>query len=136
MKKIIFGLVILLMMVISCKSGEKASQKQKAKVNNTSLENPEVDITLAAMLSRIPGIHVRGRGEGAIIRVRGGSGSFISSNEPLFIVNDQIFQGGYSTIINSIDPTQVKTIELLKDIGSLSSYGSRGANGVIKIVMK
>jgi len=88
------------------------------------------------MLSRIAGIHVRGSGASAVVRVRGGSGSFVSSNQPLFILNEQIVQGGYATLVNSIDPTQIKTIEVLKDIGSLSAFGSRGANGVVKITLK
>jgi len=122
--------------MFSCKSQQHKLQNQKRLTQNTVLENPETDFSLSRMLSRIAGVHVRGRGANAIIRVRGGSGSFVSSNQPLFLLNEQIVQGGYATLVNSIDPTQIKNIEVLKDIGSLSSFGSRGANGVIKITLK
>jgi len=134
MKKIISGLLLIIIGLVSCKSNKETTQA--AKENHTIIKRPTADVTLASMMRRLPGVHVRGDGTNAIIRIRGGSGSFVSSNEPLFVLNDQIIQGGYSSIASSIDPTEVKTIEVLKDINSLSFYGSRGANGVIKIIMK
>ncbi|MDQ6635290.1 MAG: TonB-dependent receptor plug domain-containing protein [Gemmatimonadota bacterium] len=38
--------------------------------------------------------------------------------------------------INDIDPRDVQSIEVLKDAGSTSVYGARGANGVILITTK
>ncbi len=137
MRSIVFRVLILVFIItVGCQSSKEASNVQSAKTDNTVLRNSGVDVYLSDMLRRIPGVHVRGKGANAVIRVRGGSGSLVSSNDPLFILDEQIIQGGYATVVNSIDPTQVKSIEVLKDAGSLSSYGSRGANGVIKIMMK
>ncbi len=137
MRSIAFRVLILVFIItVGCQSSKEVSKLQSAKTDNTVLRNSGVDVYLSDMLRRIPGVHVRGKGTNAVIRVRGGSGSLVSSNDPLFILDEQIIQGGYATVVNSIDPTQVKSIEVLKDAGSLSSYGSRGANGVIKIMMK
>ena len=58
-----------------------------------------------------------------------GSGSFISSTEPLFVVDGTVVNE-----ISNIVPSQVRSISLLK--GSAASiYGSRGANGVIVITL-
>ncbi len=69
----------------------------------------------------VPGVSVKGN----IIRIRG-----ISSNRdtaPLFVLDGIVIDR-----IDDVNPSQVKSIEILKDASS-SIYGSRGANGVILI---
>jgi TonB-linked SusC/RagA family outer membrane protein len=68
-------------------------------------------------------------GAGLFIRIRG-TGSNRNSN-PLFIV-DGIRAGG----IESIDPSEVASVEILKDAASSAIYGAEGANGVIIITTK
>lgn len=75
--------------------------------------------------SEVPGVTVIGTS----IQLQQGTGSFISSTEPLFVVD-----GNVVTQINNIVPSEVRSISLLK--GSAASiYGSRGANGVIVITL-
>jgi len=64
------------------------------------------------------------------IRVRGG-GSITGDNTPLFIVD-----GFPMESISDIAPTDIESIDVLKDASSTAIYGSRGANGVILITTK
>jgi len=68
-------------------------------------------------------------GAGLSIRIRG-TGSNRNSS-PLFII-DGVRAGG----IESIDPSEVASIEILKDAASAAIYGAEGANGVIIITTK
>lgn len=64
------------------------------------------------------------------IRVRGG-GSITQSNDPLFIVD-----GFPVATITDIPPSDIESIDVLKDASSTAIYGSRGANGVIIVTTK
>lgn len=63
------------------------------------------------------------------IRIRGtGSNRY---NTPLFIIDNMRFNG-----IESIDPSEIASIEILKDAASVAIFGAEGANGVIIITTK
>src|ERR1700722_3746949 len=62
------------------------------------------------------------------IRIRG-TNSINSSNEPLFVVDG--FPGAGD--LNTINPSDIESIEILKDASATAIYGSRGANGVVLI---
>jgi TonB-linked SusC/RagA family outer membrane protein len=64
------------------------------------------------------------------IRVRGG-GSITQDNSPLYIVD-----GFPASSINDISPSDIESIDVLKDASSTAIYGARGANGVIIITTK
>ncbi len=64
------------------------------------------------------------------IRVRGG-GSITQDNTPLFIVD-----GFPVSSISDIAPSDIQSIDVLKDASSTAIYGSRGANGVIIVTTK
>jgi TonB-dependent SusC/RagA subfamily outer membrane receptor len=76
------------------------------------------------ILKTIPGVRVSGNS----VTVRGVSTS--GSASPLFVVD-----GVARSSINDIDPSTVKSIEVLKG-SSASIYGLQGANGVILIQLK
>ena len=65
-----------------------------------------------------------------LIRVRGG-GSVTGDNSPLIIVD-----GFPVSSINDVAPTDIETIDVLKDASSTAIYGAQGANGVILITTK
>ena len=69
-------------------------------------------------------------GEGATIRIRG-IGSAMGGNEPLYVV-DGVITGD----IKWLSPTDIKSMEILKDASAAAIYGSRGAKGVILITTK
>lgn len=69
---------------------------------------------------------------GAVLSVRiRGANSITGSNEPLYVIDGYI--GGN---IESINPNDIKSLEILKDASSTAIYGSRGANGVVLITTK
>ena len=68
-------------------------------------------------------------GQAPQIRIRG-INSF-GNNTPLFVVD-----GVPTQDINSLNPNDVATMQVLKDAGSASIYGSRASNGVVIITTK
>ena len=69
-------------------------------------------------------------GSGSKIRIRG-IGTVNDSN-PLYIVDGMPSENG----IDYLNPTDIESIEVLKDAASAAIYGSRGANGVILVTTK
>ncbi|MBO6078905.1 MAG: SusC/RagA family TonB-linked outer membrane protein, partial [Bacteroidaceae bacterium] len=82
------------------------------------------------------------------IRIRGGN-SVNASNEPLYVVDGFIYfkddatgSTGLGAIEGSlnplatINPNDIESIEVLKDVSATAIYGSRGANGVILITTR
>lgn len=86
-------------------------------------------------------------GGGLDILVRG-AGSVNASNAPLFVVDGfpitdlsqpesgGRYDAGTQSILNSFNPNDIESIEVLKDASATSIYGSRAANGVILITTK
>lgn len=68
-------------------------------------------------------------GAGVKIRIRGTNSN--GNSNPLFIVD-----GMKTGDINNIDPSDIESIEVLKDAASAAIYGTEGANGVIIITTK
>lgn len=62
---------------------------------------------------------------GASLRLRGGT-SLSASNGPLVVVD-----GIPGVDFNSVQPSEIVSIDVLKDASAAAIYGSRGANGVI-----
>lgn len=84
-------------------------------------------------------------GEGIFLRVRGTT-SINSSSDPLYVV-DGIFLnntslqttnlGGRTTSpLADLNPSDIESIEVLKDASATAIYGSRGANGVVLVTTK
>ena len=84
-------------------------------------------------------------GAGISIQIRGNT-SLTASSEPLYVIDgipmisedlSDLFTGGQRTnSIADINPTDIESIEILKDASATAIYGSRGANGVVIITTK
>ena len=78
-------------------------------------------------------------GGGTSIRIRGVN-SLNSSNEPIIVIDGVIIdaQTGTSTdnALSSINPSDIETMDILKDASATAIYGAQGANGVILITTK
>lgn len=77
-------------------------------------------------------------GGGPTVRIRG-VGSIGAGNDPLFVVDGFPIPNSpdqRSNPLNSIAPSQIESIQVLKDASATAIYGSRGANGVILITTK
>lgn len=70
-------------------------------------------------------------GSDANIYIRG-IGSVNAASTPLYIVDGAPFDGA----LNSLNPADIESINVLKDAASTSIYGSRAANGLIIITTK
>ncbi len=71
------------------------------------------------------------------LRIRGAVKSFMGNQEPLLVVDGMpVPTYAVSNTLRTMDPSAVHSIQVLKDVGSTSSYGMRGANGVILIRLK
>ncbi|MBU2996680.1 SusC/RagA family TonB-linked outer membrane protein [Cellulophaga baltica] len=71
-------------------------------------------------------------GETPSITVRGQNSISSTSNEPLIVLDGVIFIGS----VTDINPSDIATIDILKDASSAAAYGSRSANGVVMITTK
>lgn len=69
-------------------------------------------------------------GSGSKIRIRG-TGT-INNSDPLYIVDGMPIGGG----IDNINPSDIASIEVLKDAASAAVYGARAANGVVLVTTK
>lgn len=65
------------------------------------------------------------------IRVRGGL-SITQDNEPLYIIDGFPSEDG----LRGLDPSDIATIDVLKDASATAIYGARGGNGVVLITTK
>jgi len=78
-------------------------------------------------------------GAGSSIRIRGIS-SLNGSNEPIFVIDGIIIDGttgsGTENALSSINPSDIVSMDVLKDASATAIYGSRAANGVIIITTK
>lgn len=87
-------------------------------------------------------------GAASVIRIRGGN-SVNASNDPLYVIDGFIYykdasdtKTGLGHIESSLDPlasinpSDIESIEVLKDVSATAIYGSRGANGVILVTTK
>ena len=88
------------------------------------------------LAGRIAGVQVGRDQTGALtVRVRGGS-SINGSNEPLYVIDGVAIQPGPGGSLAGINPSDIESIQVLRDAMATSAYGARGANGVIVIKMK
>ena len=70
-------------------------------------------------------------GASSKITIRG-SRSFTGDNTPLYVIDGIISSSG----LDGINPSDIQSMEILKDASSTAIYGSRGSNGVILIMTK
>ncbi|MEP7376780.1 MAG: SusC/RagA family TonB-linked outer membrane protein [Chitinophagaceae bacterium] len=134
------------------------TEKQRNTVGNVAtltakdIEKLPVQNPLLALQGRVPGIEITQLtgmpGGGSTIRIQGRN-SINSGLDPLVVVDGvpfftqltgssdieyDIVQGG--SPLNYINPTDIESIDILKDADATAIYGSRAANGAILITTK
>lgn len=104
-------------------------------IKNEELMQTSTSDVSQALAGRVAGVQVtQSEGEpgaSVSIRIRGGI-SITQSNEPLYVIDGFPSEDG----MNSLDPAEIETIDILKDASSTAIYGARGANGVVVITTK
>lgn len=100
-----------------------------ASVSAKELKQGIVTSTEQLLQGKIAGLSVtQSSGDpasGAAMRLRGGT-SLSASNSPLIVVD-----GIAGVDINTVQPSEIISMDVLKDASAAAIYGSRGANGVI-----
>ena len=90
-----------------------------------------VDNALKGLVSGVQVTLASGQpGSGSKIRIRGNG--TINNSDPLYIVDGMPIEGG----IDYLNPSDIESIEVLKDAASGAVYGARAANGVVLVTTK
>ena len=100
---------------------------------NTSIEQ--------AMQGRIAGVQVMQNsgapGGGISVQIRGINS--LNGNEPLYVVDGIAMSGqtgDNTSVMSTLNPSDITSIEVLKDASATAIYGSRASNGVVLITTK
>lgn len=103
-----------------------------ASVSGKDLQANVAQSTASALQGRVAGVTISSPsgqpGDAMNINIRGISS--LSSTSPLYVID-----GVYGDI-NMVDPSDIESLEVLKDASAAAIYGSRAANGVILITTK
>ena len=87
-----------------------------------------------ALKGQLPGFDIgttTSAGGNPSVNIRG-QNSIKASNNPLLVVDGVVFLGSY----NELNPSDIASVDVLKDASSAAVYGSRAANGVILVTTK
>ena len=133
---------------------ERENTGNIAKVTAQEIEAQPVTTPLQALSGRVAGVVIRQRsgvpGGGIDIQIRGQNSLRLDGNNPLYIVDGVPYPsspvsspdvvggifGSEIDPINYINPSDIESIEILKDADATAIYGSRGANGVVLITTR
>ncbi|MFV8326860.1 SusC/RagA family TonB-linked outer membrane protein [Flavobacterium sp. ZS1P14] len=125
-----------------------------AKITAKDIEKQPVNNPLAAMQGRMTGVNITQStgtpGGGFDIQIRGMNSIRTDGNAPLYIVDGVPYSSqslgsvmtsgsilaGTVSPLNNINPSDIESIEVLKDADATAIYGSRGSNGVVLITTK
>lgn len=124
-----------------------------SKISSKDIEKQPVTNVFAAMQGRMAGVNITQNtgvaGGGFDIQIRGQNSLRSDGNRPLYIIDGVPYSSdavgsdltgivlpGPTSPLNSINPTDIESIEVLKDADATAIYGSRGANGVVLITTK
>lgn len=105
-----------------------------SSIKGKTLEKIPTSSVAEALVGRLPGVQITSAdgspGAEIMIRIRGG-GSITQDNSPLILVD-----GFEVSSLNDVPPTDIESVEVLKDAASTAIYGARGANGVVLVTTK
>ncbi|MEO7501524.1 MAG: TonB-dependent receptor plug domain-containing protein [Gemmatimonadaceae bacterium] len=122
-------------------SGQHATVAPRDPAAATAVTGEDIERTPSVpveelMTSKFPGVWITRTADGALsIRIRGTT-SVQASTEPLYIIDGTPIQTGPNGGLTGISPSDIASIQVLKDVAATTMYGLRGANGVIIIKTK
>lgn len=124
-----------------------------ATIAGKDIEQGSINTPDKALQGKIAGVQVNTNshapGGGISVQVRG-TASLSASGSPLYVIDgvpistgfqtgassDAGSFGGNANPMNSIDPSDIESIQILKDASASAIYGSRAANGVVLITTR
>ncbi len=105
-----------------------------SRVNSNDLDLEKPTTVQNAMKGKVSGVQITSNsgapGGDAKIRIRG-IGT-VNDSDPLYVIDGMPSSNG----INYLNPSDIESIEILKDAASAAIYGARGANGVVLVNTK
>ena len=106
-----------------------------ASASGEDLQRTPTVNALDAVKGRVAGVDIimtgNKPGDGVRVRVRG-ERSLKASNDPLYVLDGIPMAGG----IGDLNPSDIESVEVLKDASAAAVYGARGANGVVLITTR
>lgn len=138
----------------------RTSTGSQAGISAKEIQKQPVTNVLQTLQGQLPGVFVTQTnglpGAGINVQVRGVNSlnptGNLAKNAPLYVIDGVPFLSsplntqtpggtlpsaeGNTSPLNSINPSDVESIEILKDADATAIYGSRGANGVVLITTK
>lgn len=132
---------------------DKARTGSISKITSKDIEKQPVTNVLSTMQGRMAGVSITQTsgvpGAGFDLKIRGQNSLRAEGNSPLYLIDGVPYSseavGNSRTTsvmptlanpLNSINPLDIESIEVLKDADATAIYGSRGANGVVLITTK
>ncbi|MEE9371489.1 MAG: SusC/RagA family TonB-linked outer membrane protein, partial [Saprospiraceae bacterium] len=117
-----------------------------ARLSSADLADVPIASFQSAMSGKASGVRVtqtNGKVDAGIsIRVRGAA-SISAGNDPLYVLDgvpliniNESNNGSPMNPLLSLSPSEIESIDILKDASSAAIYGARGANGVVLITTK
>lgn len=127
-------------------TSELARTGSVARVGEREIEETVVNSFEQVLQGRAAGVTVQTNngklGQGIQVRVRGAA-SVTAGNEPLYVIDgipvttDNLSTNGAATNpLAQLSPSDISSIEVLKDASASAIYGARGSNGVVLITTK
>jgi hypothetical protein len=114
---------------MACGTSKSADQRDTALKETLNNKN-RLTVSLLDQIRRLPGVVLR---NGVPVFTKNtNSIAPNSSGEPLYVLNDYIVGNSFRDVNQMVENVNVDKIETLTD-SEASFYGSRAANGVIKI---
>lgn len=130
MKKLSYlSYVLILTAIVSCGS-LKSKDNTAANTEQVSEANKDL-LPLFNQIIRLRGIS----GASGVPLFISNNNSVIGSSEPLYVINGSIIGNSFASIVDVVNPMDVKSIKPIKGPDA-SFYGSRGSNGVLVITTK
>jgi len=106
------------------------------RINSENLNPGPITNPLQQLNGRAAGVNINQvgsePGQGPAIRIRGIT-SLIGGNDPLVVVD---WVQGDMGLLRQVPPSEIESVEILKDASATAIYGSRGAAGVVIITTK
>lgn len=121
--------ILLLIAVWAC-GASKPTDGNETSLDQSLEKKNRLTITLLDQIRRLPGVSLR---NGVPIFTKNNN-SFApnTTGEPLYVLDDYIVGKSFKSVNQLVQNVNVDTIEAING-PEASFYGSRGANGVIKI---
>ena len=130
------------------KQSKKTITGSVTSVSAEEIQNVAAAGTDQLLQGRAAGVQISSNsgtpGGGVFVKIRGTT-SISGGSDPLYVVDGVPIEtgsfglgtgGGTTSAIADLDPTDIESVEILKDASATAIYGARAANGVVLITTK